>query len=72
MFVALPRNYNVMWHLNFYFFFSFSSSTTGNKLFSLDHADFDFYLPQVLYMFIHIHELSEVLRPYIVDRWVQS
>ncbi|XP_072041831.1 phosphatidylinositol 4-kinase beta-like [Amphiura filiformis] len=40
----------------------------GNKLFALDHSDFDFYLPQVLYMYIHIHELSDVLKPYIIHR----
>ncbi|XP_071804197.1 phosphatidylinositol 4-kinase beta-like [Asterias amurensis] len=44
----------------------------ANKLFSLEEADFDFYLPQVLNIYLHMHDLAEVLRPYIIHRCKSS
>lgn len=43
-------------------------SYIANKLFSLDDKDFDFYLPQVLNMYIHMPELAEVIHPYLTHR----
>lgn len=43
-------------------------SYIANKLFSLDDEDFDFYLPQVLNMYVHMPELAEVIHPYLIHR----
>ncbi|XP_063951176.1 phosphatidylinositol 4-kinase beta-like [Lytechinus pictus] len=47
-------------------------SYIGNKLFSLDEDDFDFYLPQVLNIFTHIPDLADVIRPYLTHRCKSS
>ncbi|XP_022083428.1 phosphatidylinositol 4-kinase beta-like [Acanthaster planci] len=44
----------------------------ANKLFSLDEADFDFYLPQVLNIYLSMSDLAEVLKPYIIHRCKSS
>ncbi|XP_038052133.1 phosphatidylinositol 4-kinase beta-like isoform X2 [Patiria miniata] len=44
----------------------------ANKLFSLDEFDFDFYLPQVLNIYLHMSDLAEVLKPYIIHRCKSS
>lgn len=42
----------------------------GNKLFSFDANDVDFYLPELLVMYIHMdHDMREALHPYIMSRW---
>ncbi|XP_071955463.1 phosphatidylinositol 4-kinase beta-like [Antedon mediterranea] len=43
-------------------------SYIGNKLFSLQESDFDFYLSQVLNMYCYMTELAESMHPYIVSR----
>ncbi|OWF50033.1 phosphatidylinositol 4-kinase beta-like [Mizuhopecten yessoensis] len=40
----------------------------GNRMFSFDEADVDFYLPQILNMYIHMHDVAEALHPYIIHR----
>ncbi|XP_011503773.1 PREDICTED: phosphatidylinositol 4-kinase beta [Ceratosolen solmsi marchali] len=43
-------------------------SYLGNKLFSFPDNDVDFYLPQLVLMYIQLHDLTEVLYPYLVHR----
>ncbi|XP_033112529.1 phosphatidylinositol 4-kinase beta-like [Anneissia japonica] len=43
-------------------------SYIGNKLFSLQESDFDFYLSQVLNMYCYMTELAESMHPYLVSR----
>ncbi|XP_060064447.1 phosphatidylinositol 4-kinase beta-like [Ylistrum balloti] len=40
----------------------------GNRMFSFDEADVDFYLPQILNMYIHMHDVAEALHPYLIHR----
>jgi len=40
----------------------------GNKMFSFDEKEVDFYLPQILNMYIQMHDVTEALHPYIVNR----
>jgi len=40
----------------------------GNRLFSFSHDEIDFYLPQLVNMYITIHPVAEVLHPYLVAR----
>lgn len=41
---------------------------TGNKMFSFANADVDFYLPQLVLMYIQLHDVTDVLYPYLVHR----
>ncbi|KAK0181992.1 hypothetical protein PV327_000167 [Microctonus hyperodae] len=43
-------------------------SYLGNKLFSFPDSDVDFYLPQLILMYIQLHDVTEVLYPYLVYR----
>ncbi|OXU19336.1 hypothetical protein TSAR_004804 [Trichomalopsis sarcophagae] len=43
-------------------------SYLGNKLFSFLDNDVDFYLPQLVLMYIQLHDVTEVLYPYLVHR----
>ncbi|ESO07679.1 hypothetical protein HELRODRAFT_76296 [Helobdella robusta] len=43
-------------------------SYIGNRMFSFDHKLVDFYLPQLLTMYIYMHDVAEVLHPYLVYR----
>lgn len=47
-------------------------SFIGNKIFSFPHADVDFYIPQLILMYIQIDELAEILDPYLVYRCRKS
>lgn len=39
----------------------------GNRLFSFPHEDVDFYLPQLLNMYIHMDEdVGDAIKPYVV------
>lgn len=39
----------------------------GNRLFSFSHEDVDFYLPQLLNMYIHMDEdVGDAIKPYVV------
>ncbi|XP_035463926.1 phosphatidylinositol 4-kinase beta isoform X2 [Scophthalmus maximus] len=45
----------------------------GNRLFSFAHDDVDFYLPQLLNMYIHMDEdVGDAIKPYVVYRCRQS
>ncbi|XP_056299910.1 phosphatidylinositol 4-kinase beta isoform X3 [Pseudoliparis swirei] len=45
----------------------------GNRLFSFGHAQVDFYLPQLLNMYIHMDEdVGDAIKPYVVHRCRQS
>jgi len=42
----------------------------GNKLFMFPKHEVDFYLPELLVMYIHMdHDMREAIHPYIVSRW---
>jgi hypothetical protein len=43
-------------------------SYLGNRLFTLDDQDVEFYLPQLVNMYVQHHEVAEVVHPYIVHR----
>ncbi|XP_076277493.1 phosphatidylinositol 4-kinase beta fwd isoform X1 [Lasioglossum baleicum] len=47
-------------------------SYLGNKMFSFPDPDVDFYLPQLVVMYIQLHDVTEVLYPYLVHRCRQS
>jgi hypothetical protein len=47
-------------------------SYLGNRLFTLEDKDVEFYLPQVVNMYVQHHEVAEVVHPYIVHRCRQS
>ena len=40
----------------------------GNKLFNFSNADVDFYLPQLINMYIMMHAVAEVIHPYLIAR----
>ena len=40
----------------------------GRKLFEYSHDEIDFYLPQLLNMYIHIQSISKEIHPYITTR----
>ncbi|XP_068180713.1 phosphatidylinositol 4-kinase beta isoform X2 [Antennarius striatus] len=45
----------------------------GNRLFSFPHDEVDFYLPQLLNMYIHMDEdVGDAIKPYVVHRCRQS
>jgi hypothetical protein len=44
----------------------------GNRLFTLENKDVEFYLPQLVNMYVQHHEVAEVIHPYIVHRCRQS
>ncbi|XP_018615392.1 phosphatidylinositol 4-kinase beta-like isoform X3 [Scleropages formosus] len=45
----------------------------GNRLFSFRHEGVDFYLPQLLNMYVHMdEEVGDAIKPYIVHRCRQS
>uniref|UniRef100_A0A914WPB7 Phosphatidylinositol 4-kinase beta n=1 Tax=Plectus sambesii TaxID=2011161 RepID=A0A914WPB7_9BILA len=44
----------------------------GNRLFFFDNNEVDFYLPQLVNLYINIREVAEVLHPYIVKRCRES
>nr|XP_046254595.1 phosphatidylinositol 4-kinase beta isoform X2 [Scatophagus argus] len=45
----------------------------GNRLFSFLHEEVDFYLPQLLNMYIHMDEdVGDAIKPYVVHRCRQS
>lgn len=43
---------------------------TGNRMFSFQDEDVDFYLPQLCNMYIHMHDVAEAIHPYMVHRYV--
>ncbi|KAG8248820.1 Phosphatidylinositol 4-kinase beta [Homalodisca vitripennis] len=47
-------------------------SYIGNKVFSFPDNEVDFYLPQLVNMYIQMHDVAEVIHPYLVHRCRQS
>ncbi|XP_012266623.2 phosphatidylinositol 4-kinase beta [Athalia rosae] len=47
-------------------------SYLGNKLFSFPDNELDFYLPQLVSMYIQMHDVAEVIHPYLVHRCRKS
>lgn len=43
-------------------------SYIANRMFSFDDSRVDFYLPQLVLMYIQMHDVAEVLHPYLVHR----
>ncbi|KRX41283.1 Phosphatidylinositol 4-kinase beta [Trichinella murrelli] len=41
----------------------------GNRLFSYPDADVDFYLPQLINLYLNVREVADVLHPYILHRY---
>lgn len=37
-------------------------------MFSFEDDDNNFYLPQLINMYIHMHDVAEAIHPYIVHR----
>ncbi|XP_076457046.1 phosphatidylinositol 4-kinase beta-like isoform X2 [Babylonia areolata] len=40
----------------------------GNRMFSFAEEETDFYLPQLLNMYIHMHDVAEAIHPYLLHR----
>ena len=40
----------------------------GNKLFNFSNDEVDFYLPQLINMYIMMHAVAEVIHPYLIAR----
>ena len=40
----------------------------GNRMFSFREEDVDFYLPQLINMYIQMHDVAEAIHPYLVHR----
>lgn len=47
-------------------------SYIANKMFSYPDHDVDFYLPQLVCMYIQMHDVAEAIHPYLVHRYVVS
>lgn len=47
-------------------------SYLGNRMFSFDNKDVERYLPQLINMYINMHDVAEVIHPYLVQRCKQS
>lgn len=43
-------------------------SYIANKMFSFDNHEVDFYLPQLVCMYIQMHDVAEVIHPYLIHR----
>ncbi|ESO86106.1 hypothetical protein LOTGIDRAFT_129853 [Lottia gigantea] len=47
-------------------------SYLGNRLFSFHNDEIDLYLPQIVNMYIQMHDVAEAIHPYLVHRCRQS
>ncbi|XP_046990426.1 phosphatidylinositol 4-kinase beta isoform X1 [Schistocerca americana] len=47
-------------------------SYLGNKIFSFPDNEVDFYLPQLVSMYIQMHDVAEVIHPYLIHRCRKS
>lgn len=43
-------------------------SYIANKMFSFEDGEVDFYLPQLVCMYIQMHDVAEVIHPYLIHR----
>ncbi len=41
---------------------------TGNKMFTFTDDEVTFYLPQLINMYIQMHDVAEAIHPYLVHR----
>lgn len=44
----------------------------GDKLFSFDDYSVDFFLPQLISMYIQMDDIAEAIDPYLVHRYVTN
>lgn len=47
-------------------------SYIANKMFGFEDTDVDFYLPQLVCMYIQMHDVAEVIHPYLIHRCRKS
>uniref|UniRef100_A0A8D8RP27 Phosphatidylinositol 4-kinase beta n=3 Tax=Cacopsylla melanoneura TaxID=428564 RepID=A0A8D8RP27_9HEMI len=47
-------------------------SYIGNKLFQFPETEVDFYLPQLISMYIHMQDVAHVIHPYLLQRCSKS
>lgn len=47
-------------------------SYIANKMFSYPYAEVDFYLPQLVCMYIQMHDVAKTIHPYLVHRYVPN
>jgi len=40
-------------------------------MFTFADEDFDFYLPQILNMYIYMHDVAEAVHPYLLHRYTR-
>ena len=40
----------------------------GNRMFGFKDEEVDFYLPQLINMYIQMHDVAEAVHPYLVHR----
>ena len=45
-----------------------SRCVAGNRMFSFEEDANNFYLPQLINMYIHMRDVAEAIHPYIVHR----
>lgn len=45
-------------------------SYIANRMFSFEDSHVDFYLPQLVCLYIQMHDVAEVIHPYLVHRYV--
>lgn len=43
-----------------------------NRMFAFPEREVDFYLPQLVTMYIQMHDVAEVLHPYLLSRFVRN
>lgn len=46
----------------------FSLQLSGEKLFQFRDEEVDFYLPQIVNLYVNMREVAEVLHPYLIGR----
>lgn len=67
-----------LFDMSFAVMYLFNSKETGvqtyigNRIFSYPIRDVDFYLQQLVNMYIHMHDVAEVVHPYLVDVFFHS
>lgn len=58
------NSYSIIFFISIIFFYMLS----GNKLFQFPEIEVDFYLPQLISMYIHMQDVAEVIHPYLLQR----
>jgi len=62
-------NLNLMFVIDIYMS-GVNTVFAGNRMFSFQFADVDVYLPQLLNMYIYVHDVAEALHPYLIYRLI--